>query len=192
MYPWQWLALKQHYPYSKYFIDQLINSDLYAFTMEGQFEEITENEIKSKWYPSRPISEMNDALANLTAMQDQGEKFPLFPRIYPEGPAVKIIDNSKDIEVPYAKLSYVNDEEGPEPTVFPHIDPPESKVRPVNNSKDLEPAPAKHGRQGKVKKFGDKKKEEPKPTIFPPINPPAPKVKPIDNSKEIKPPPVIH
>lgn len=192
MYPWQWLALKQHYPYSKYFIDQLINSDLYAFTMEGQFEEITENEIKSKWYPSRPISEMNDALANLTAMQDQGEKFPLFPRINPEGPAVKIIDNSKDIEVPYAKLSYVNDEEGPEPTVFPHIDPLESKVRPVNNSKDLEPAPAKHGRQGKVKKFGDKKKEEPKPTIFPPINPPAPKVKPIDNSKEIKPPPVIH
>ncbi|KAJ7370004.1 hypothetical protein OS493_034736 [Desmophyllum pertusum] len=74
MYPWQWHAIKQQYPYAQYYIDQLLNKDLYAFTMEGQFEESTENEIKSYWYPSRPVDDMADALRNLTAQADQAVK----------------------------------------------------------------------------------------------------------------------
>lgn len=59
---------------------------------------------------------------------------------------VKIIDNSKDIEVFYVKLLYVNDEEGLEFIVFFYIDLLEFKVRFVNNSKDLEFVFVKYGR----------------------------------------------
>ena len=146
MYPWQWLAMKQHYPSAQYYIDQLVNKDLYAFTLAGQFEETTENEIKSYWYPSRPISEMSDAMANLTALQDQVNKFPDFPRIRPPLPEVKLIDNSKDMKVPPAKQ--FNDEDGgeAEPTMFPRIRPPAPKVKPIDNSKEIKPPHVKQSR----------------------------------------------
>lgn len=57
-YPWQWHAMKQHYPHAQYYIDQLINKDLYSFTMVGQFEESTEIEVKSYWYPSKSLDQM--------------------------------------------------------------------------------------------------------------------------------------
>ena len=149
MYPWQWLALKQQYPYAQDVIDQLTNKDLYAFTMEGQFEETTENEIKSKWYPSRPISEMDDALANLTAMNDQAKKIPEFPRLRPQAPKVKTIDNSKEVKIPSAKQSNDNDKGEAEPTMFPRIRPPAPKVKTVDNSKEMKPPRVKHYRESK-------------------------------------------
>ena len=147
MYPWQWLAMKQHYPNAKYFIDQLINKDMYAFTMAGQFEESTENEIKSYWYPSRPISEMQDAVANLTAMRDQAEAFPEFPRIRPAPPEVKPIDNSEETRVPPTKQ--FNDDDGGEatPTMFPRIHPPAPEVKPIDNTEEIEPPPVKQFRE---------------------------------------------
>lgn len=141
MYPWQWHALKQRYPYAKYYIDRLTNKDLYAFTMVGQFEETTENEIKSYWYPSRPIDEMEDAIANMTAQADQAETFPELPRILPPPPEVKIIDNSKEIQIPLVKDYDNNDEGEPEPTIFPRINPPAPEVKPIDNSKETKPPP---------------------------------------------------
>ena len=141
MYPWQWLAMKQHYPSAQYYIDQLVNKDLYAFTMAGQFEETTENEIKSYWYPSRPIDEMADAIANLTALQDQANKFPEFPRIRPPPPEVKPIDNRKEMKVPPAKQ--FNDDDGgeAEPAMFLRIRPSAPKVKPIDNSEEIMPPP---------------------------------------------------
>ena len=143
MLPWQWHAMKQNYPYANYFIDQLTNKDLYAFTMAGQFEETTENEIKSYWYPSRPIGEMEDAIANLTLMADQGEKFPEFPRIRPPPPNVKTIDNSKETKAPPVKQ--FNDDDGgeAEPITFPRVHPPAPKVKTIDNSKEIKPPPVK-------------------------------------------------
>ena len=143
MLPWQWHAMKQNYPYANYFIDQLTNKDLYAFTMAGQFEETTENEIKSYWYPSRPIGEMEDAIANLTLMADQGEKFPEFPRIRPPPPNVKTIGNSKETKVPPVKQ--FNDDDGgeAEPITFPRVHPPAPKVKTIDNSKEIKPPPVK-------------------------------------------------
>ena len=142
MYPWQWHALKQRHPYAQYYIDELTKKDLYAFTMVGQFEETTENEIKSYWYPSRPIDEMEDAITNLTAQADQTETFPELPRIFPPPPVVKVIDNSNEIQIPLVKEFDNNDEndEGePEPTIFPRIHPPAPKVKPIDNSKEAKP-----------------------------------------------------
>lgn len=141
MHPWQWHAMKQRYPYAQLYIDQLTNKDFYAFTLEGQFEDTTENEIKSYWYPSRPIDEMEDAMTNLTAQADQAEKFTGFPRIYPPTPKVKIIDNSKELKVPPVKNFDYQDEAEPEPTVFPRIHPPAPKVKPIDNSKEMKPLP---------------------------------------------------
>ena len=143
MLPWQWHAMKQNYPYANYFIDQLTNKDLYAFTMAGQFEETTENEIKSYWYPSRPIGEMEDAITNLTLMADQGEKFPEFPRIRPPPPNVKTIDNSKETKIPPVKQ--FNDDDGgeAEPITFPRVHPPAPKVKTIDSSKEIKPPPVK-------------------------------------------------
>ncbi|KAL9960098.1 hypothetical protein ACROYT_G033504 [Oculina patagonica] len=141
MYPWQWHALKQRHPYAQSYIDELTNKDLYAFTMIGQFEETTENEIKSYWKPSRPIEEMADAMANLTAQADQAETFPGLPRIFPPPPEVKIIDNSKEINIPLVKEYDDNDEGEPEPTIFPRIHPPAPKVKPIDNSKEMKLPP---------------------------------------------------
>jgi len=141
-YPWQWHALRQRYSYSQYFIDQLTNKDLYAFTMEGQFEESTENEVKSTWYPSRPIDQMEDVLANITAQADQGGKPVEFPRVLPPPPKVRIIDNSKEMKTPPAKLFNDNDRDADEE--FPRITPPAPKVKPIDNSKEMKPPPVKH------------------------------------------------
>ncbi|KAJ7370005.1 hypothetical protein OS493_034737 [Desmophyllum pertusum] len=148
LYPWQWHAMKQQYPHAQYYIDQLLNKDLYAFTMEGQFEESTENEIKSYWYPSKPIDQMGDALANLTAQADQAMKNPKFPRIRPEAPKVKTIDNSKEMNAPPARQFNDDDvgepdKDGGETEWFPPIKPPAPEVETIDNSKELKPPPAK-------------------------------------------------
>lgn len=59
---------------------------------------------------------------------------------------VKIIDNSKEIEVFYVKLFYVNEEEELEFIVFFCIDLLEFKVRFVNNNRDLEFVFVEYGR----------------------------------------------
>lgn len=142
MHPWQWHAMKQRYPYAQLYIDQLTNKDFYAFTMEGQFEDTTENEIKSYWYPSRPIEEMEEEeMGNLTAQADQAENFSGFLRIFPPAPKVKIIDNSKEMEIPPVKNFDDQDEAEPEPTVFPRIHPPAHKVKPIDNSEEMKPLP---------------------------------------------------
>ena len=144
MLPWQWHAMKQNYPYATFYIDQLTNKDLYAFTMTGQFEESTENEIKSYWYPSRPIEEMADAIANLTLMADQGEKFPEFPPVRPPPPKVNTIDNTKETQVPPVKL--FTDDEGrePEPFTFARIHSSAPKAKAIYDSKEKKPLPVKH------------------------------------------------
>lgn len=142
MHPWQWHVMKQRYPYAQFYIDQLTNKDFYAFTLEGQFEDTTENEIKSYWYPSRPIEEMEEEeMANLTVQADQAEKFSGFQRIFPPAPKVKIIDNSKEMEIPPVKNFAEQDEGGPEPIVLPRIHPPAPKVKPIDNSKEMKPLP---------------------------------------------------
>lgn len=141
-YPWQWHALKQHYPYAKYFIDRLINKDLYSFTMVGQFEESTENEVKSTWYPSKPIDQMGDALANLTAQADQGGKPVEFPRVLPPPPKVKVIDNSKEMEK--SPVKHFNDNDRDPEDKFPRIHPPPPKVKTIDNTKEIKPPPVKH------------------------------------------------
>ena len=116
--------------------------DFYAFTMEGQFEDTTENEIKSYWYPTKPIVEMEEEeMANLTAQADQVQKFSGFPRIFPPAPKVKIIDNSMEMEIPPVKNFDDHDEAEPEPTVFPRIHPPAPTVKPIDNSKEMKPLP---------------------------------------------------
>ena len=141
-YPWQWHALRQHYPYAQYFIDQLINKELYAFTMAGQFEESTENEVKSKWYPSKPIGEMKDALENIRAQADQGGKPVEFPRVLPPPPKIKIIDNSVEMKTPPAK--HFNDNDRDAEKEFPRIHPPPPKVKTIDNKKKMKPPPVKH------------------------------------------------
>ena len=141
-YPWQWHALKQHYPYAKYFIDQLINKNLYAFTMAGQFEESTENEIKSTWYPSKSLDKIEDALAKMRAQADQGGKPVEFPRILPAPPRVQVIDNSKEMKAPPAK--HFNDNDRDAEYEFPRVHPPLPKVKTINNKKEMKPPPVKH------------------------------------------------
>ena len=141
-YPWQWHALRQHYPYAQYFIDQLLDKDLYAFTMAGQFEDSTENEVKSRWYPSRPIGEMSDVLENVTAHADQGGKSVEFPRVLPPPPKIKIIDNTKEMKTPPAKNFNDNDRDAEEE--FPRIHPPPPKVKTIDNKKKMKPPPVKH------------------------------------------------
>lgn len=85
--------------------------------------------------------EEEDEMANLTAQADQAEKFSGFPRIFPPTPKVKIIDNSKETEIPPVKNFDDQDEAKPEPTVFPRIHPPAPKVKPIDNSKEMKPLP---------------------------------------------------
>lgn len=174
-YPWQWHALRQHYPYAQYFIDQLLNKDLYSFTMAGQFEESTEKEVKSTWHPSRPVDEMQDAIANMTAQADQGGKPVKFPRVLPPPPKVQIIDNKKEMKAPPVKHFNDNDHDDSEEMLLDRTLAPKGKKVDKNNK--IKPA----------------KENDPDADVeFPRIRPPAPKVKTIGNSKEKKPPPVKH
>ena len=102
VYPWQWHAMKEHFPSLQYYIDALTNEDLYVFTMAGQFEEVTEYEVHSKWEPSRPINQLPETAKRLAKKQKDEEhnKPPELPRTYPPPPKVKTVDNSKEKKAP--------------------------------------------------------------------------------------------
>ncbi|XP_067021981.1 uncharacterized protein [Acropora muricata] len=170
-YPWQWHALLQRYPYAEYFINQLIDPDFYAFTLTGQFEESTEIEVKSTWFPSRPIEEMEAAVANSTLLTDQATEPIEFPRVLPAPPKVKIIDNKKEAKPPISKHFNDNDRNIDENLI--HL-PTKKKVDKTKLRKST---------ADKKEKYQDTDEE------FPRIRPPPPKVKPIDNKEEMKPPP---
>lgn len=140
MYPWQWHALRQLYPDVQYYIDQLLNVDLYSFTMAGQFEESTENEVKSIWHPSRPINEMQDAIANMTAQADQGGKAMEFPRVMPPPPEVQIIDNKKEMKPPPVKHFNYNDRDEGEEMLLDRTLAPKGKV---DKNNKIKPEPEK-------------------------------------------------
>ena len=102
VYPWQWHAMKEHSPSLQYYIDALTNEDLYVFTMTGQFEEVTEYKIQSKWEPSRPIDQLQERDEHLAKKQKDEEqnKPPELPRTYPPPPKVKTVDNSNEMKAP--------------------------------------------------------------------------------------------
>ena len=100
VYPWQWHALKEKYPWVQYYIDKLTDEDLYVFTMTGQFEETTEYEVQSTWSPSRPLDQLKDAEKKLKE-KDEAQPKPLqLPRTYPPPPKVKPVNNAKEMKVP--------------------------------------------------------------------------------------------
>lgn len=141
-YPWQWHAMKQHYPYAQYFIDQLINKDLYSFTMVGQFEESTEIEVKSYWYPSKSLDQMtHDAPKKTKDKANKSGKPVEFPRVLPAPPKVQTIDNSKEMKAPPEKN--FNDNDRDTEYKFPRIKPSPPEVKLIDNKKDTKPPPQK-------------------------------------------------
>ena len=71
-----------------------------CFYVLGQFEETTENEVKSTWSSSRPIDQLQgDVARNVTAPTER-RKTPEFPRIKPPPPKIKPVDNSKEMKPP--------------------------------------------------------------------------------------------
>ena len=171
-YPWQWHALLQQYPEAKCYIEQLINTDFYAFTLTGQSEETTEIEVKSTWFPSRPIEEMEAAVANSTLLTDQATEPIEFPRVFPAPPKVQIIDNKKEAKPPI--YMHFNDNDH-------NID--ETLIR-LPTKKRVDKTKLRKPTADRKKDYQETDEE------FPRIRPPLPKVKPIGNKEEMTPAPV--